>query len=185
MAAFDLSVTGVALETPPLAEPSQSRDTTVGRSTTPSTTVFGATAPAAMDLSRVELNETQQWCYHEGSHGHNPEYGNTHTLTRTKNKSFVGSHTQVQSKDHCGVEKNKVAGVETFWKIHTSGEMNVPTHVSATERIGHTHQITLEGDTLTVIVNYGRTREQRTTILSVAALYREYSSRKKVIEFSV
>ncbi len=35
----------------------------------------------AFDRSRVQLTQTQDWCYHEGSYGHNPEYGATHILT--------------------------------------------------------------------------------------------------------
>ena len=35
----------------------------------------------AFDLSRVQLTQTQDWCYHEGSYGYNPEYGSTHILT--------------------------------------------------------------------------------------------------------
>ena len=29
----------------------------------------------------AQLTQTQDWCYHEGSYGHNPEYGATHILT--------------------------------------------------------------------------------------------------------
>jgi hypothetical protein len=181
MASFDLSVTGAAMQIPTKAQPTRAR--------TPPDPVIDLSRVAlneTIDLSCVALNETQSWCYHEGSHGHNPEYGNTHTLTRTRNKSFNGSHTKVDYEDNlCGVEKTTVAGVETFWKIHTAGESNVPKEVSATGQIGHSHKISLDGDTLTVIVHYQETQKKKTTILSVTKLYHAFVRTKKVVQFSV
>ena len=187
MASFDLSVTGTAMEVPPKAQPTQAKAQPTRARTPPDTVIdLSRVAPnETIDLSRVTLNETQRWFYHEGSYGHNPEYGNTHTLTRTKNKSFNGSHTEGASDVTGNVEKTTVAGVATFWKIHTAGEFNVPKEVSATEKIGHTHEISLDGDLLTVIVYYGKTNQKKTTILSVTKLYHAFVRTKKVIEFSV
>ena len=74
------------------------------------------------DLSRVRLNETQKWCYHEGSYGHNPEYGNTHTLTWSKDgrkgePPYSGDHLKAPSHEQNGTERAPVASVQTFWKI--------------------------------------------------------------------
>ena len=117
----------------------------------------------AFDLSRVQLNKTQDWCYHEGSYGHNPEYGATHILT-------LGTDYD----DGANVNKSAAAGAITFWHIHTSGESDVPKAVSLTGDIGHTHSVSLRGDTLTVTVNYGKTGEKKTETLSVAELYRQF-----------
>merc|ERR1719271_1630995 len=112
------------------------------------------------DLSRVQLTQTQDWCYHEGSYGYNPEYGSTHTKT--------------DYNDGSNVNKTAEAGVTTFWEIHTSGEADVPEERSPTGAIGHTHSVKLEGDTLTVTVNYAETGETKTQQLSVAELYRQF-----------
>ena len=125
------------------------------------------------ELSRVKLNETQSWCYHEGSHGHNPEYGSTHTLTIAQNGS-VAEHTSVEYQQNSNVNKSPVAGVLTFWEIHTTGESMVPKEVSPTEEIGHSHRVSLEGDQLRVDVNYQKTGEKKTTTLSVATLYQKF-----------
>ena len=140
--------------------------------------------PPAFDLSRVKLNHTQNWCYHEGSHGHNPEYGSTHILTIG---DVDGEHTSpsIGSGPESGsyFDKTPVAGVTTFWEIHTSGEAMVPEDVSPTGSIGHTHQIQLEGDVLTVAVTDGRSGETTSTTLSAATLYRQFVADGKKLEF--
>jgi hypothetical protein len=56
--------------------------------------------------------------------------------------------------------------------------------VSPTEiNIGHSHEIALQGDELTVVVAYGLTVVKKTTVLSVAALYQELVKTRSVIEF--
>merc|ERR1719174_2886321 len=112
------------------------------------------------DLSRVQLTQTQDWCYHEGSYGYNPEYGATHTKT--------------DYNDGSNVNKTAEAGVTTFWEIQTRGQADVPEEPSPTGAIGHTHSVKLEGDTLTVTVNYAETGETKTQQLSVAELYRQF-----------
>merc|ERR1719198_2138033 len=112
------------------------------------------------DLSRVQLTQTQDWCYHEGSYGYNPEYGATHIKT--------------DYNDGSNVNKTAEAGVTTFWEIYTSGQADVPEERSPTGAIGHTHSVKLEGDTLTVTVNYAETGETKTQQLSVAELYRQF-----------
>ena len=143
------------------------------------------------DLSRVRLNETQKWCYHEGSYGHNPEYGNTHTLTWSKDgcngePPYSGDHLKAPSHEQNGnFERAPVASVQTFWKIHTSGEYQVPKDVSPTGMIGHSHKVRLQGDELTVIVAYQLTGKEKTTTLSVAALFQQFVRKGSVIEFKV
>ena len=117
----------------------------------------------AFDRSRVQLTQTQDWCYHEGSYGHNPEYGATHILT-------LGTDYD----DGANVNKSAAAGAITFWRISTRGESYVPKEVSPTGDIGHTHSCKMRGDTLTVTVNYQETGETKTEELSVAELYRQF-----------
>ena len=137
-------------------------------------------------LSRVKLNETDNWCYHEGSYSHNPEYGSTHTLTAAR-KSDGGAHTKTDYEDNIGnVRRSEAEGVETFWRIHTTGESQVPESVSRTGAIGHSHEVKLEGDKLTVTVHYLKEGRSKTTELSVAALWKKYrrtGKSKKKVEF--
>jgi hypothetical protein len=157
-----------------------------GQSTTPSPTPSNG---VQFDLSRVRLNETQKWCYHEGSYGHNPEYGNTHTLTWSKDgrigePPYSGDHLKATSQEQNGnFERAPVASVQTFWKIHTSGEDRVPKDVSPTEAIGHSHKVTLHNDELTVTVAYHMMGKEKTTTLSVAALFQQFLKKRKVVEF--
>ena len=124
------------------------------------------------DLSRVQLTQTQDWCYHEGSYGYNPEYGSTHILTLAG--SADATHTKTDYNDGSNVNKTAEAGVTTFWEIQTRGQADVPEERSPTGAIGHTHSVKLEGDTLTVTVNYAETGETKTQQLSVAELYRQF-----------
>ena len=124
------------------------------------------------DLSRVQLTQTQDWCYHEGSYGYNPEYGSTHILTLAG--SADATHTKTDYNDGSNVNKTAEAGVTTFWEIQTRGQADVPEERSPTGAIGHTHSVKLEGDTLTVTVNYAETGETKTQELSVAELYRQF-----------
>ena len=156
-----------------------------GQDTAPSSTPSNG---VQFDRSRVRLNETQKWCYHEGSYSHNPEYGNTHTLTWSKDgrigePPYSGEHLKVDHEQNGNFERPPVASVETFWKIHTSGESMVPKDVSPTESIGHSHEVHLQGDELTVIVWYLRTGKKKTTTLSVAALFQQFVKNRSVIEF--
>ena len=59
----------------------------------------------------------------------------------------------------------------------------VPKDVSATGEIGHTHSVSLDGDTLTVKVNYNEKGESKTTILSVTDLYRQSNNGKTKLDF--
>ena len=133
-------------------------------------------------LARVKLNEMDSWCYHEGSYGHNPEFGSTHTLS-----SAAAAHTKTDYDDKGGnVRRSEANGATTFWRIHTTGEAQVPKDVSPTEAIGHSHEVSLEGDKLTVVVHYHRAGESKTTELSVAALWNEYQGNgKKKVEFKL
>ena len=128
----------------------------------------------AFDRSRVQLTQTQDWCYHEGSYGHNPEYGATHILT-------LGT----DADDGANVNKSAAAGAITFWKISTRGESYVPKDVSPTGDIGHTHSVKKSGDTLTVTVNYGKTGEKKTERLSVAGLYRQFVARGETVRYEL
>ena len=128
----------------------------------------------AFDRSRVQLTQTQDWCYHEGSYGHNPEYGATHILT-------LGTDYD----DGANVNKSAAAGAITFWHIHTSGESDVPKAVSLTGDIGHTHSVSLRGDTLTVTVTYGETGKKRTEKLSAAELYRQFVARGETVRYEL
>ena len=136
----------------------------------------------AFDLSRVQLNKTQDWCYHEGSYGHNPEYGETHILTLGSNNTV---HTTTDYDDGANVNKSAAAGAITFWHIHTSGESDVPKAVSLTGDIGHTHSVSKRGDTLTVTVNYGKTGEKKTERLSVAELHRQFVARGETVRYEL
>ena len=136
----------------------------------------------AFDLSRVQLNKTQDWCYHEGSYGHNPEYGATHILTIGSNKT---AHTTTDYDDGANVNKSAAAGAVTFWKISTRGESNVPKDVSPTGDIGHTHSVKKSGDTLTVTVTYGETGKKKTERLSVAELYRHFVARGETVRYEL
>merc|ERR1711939_1078745 len=115
----------------------------MGKSTCRANSEMTTQEEDAFDLSRVQLNKTQDWCYHEGSYGHNPEYGETHIVT--------------DYDDGANVNKSAAAGAITFWRISTRGESYVPKDVSPTGDIGHTHSVKKSGDTLTVTVNYGKT----------------------------
>ena len=136
----------------------------------------------AFDLSRVQLNKTQDWCYHEGSYGHNPEYGETHILTLGSNNTV---HTTTDYDDGANVNKSAAAGAITFWHIHTSGESDVPKAVSLTGDIGHTHSVSLRGDTLTVTVTYSETGKKRTEKLSAAELYRQFVARGETVRYEL
>ena len=59
----------------------------------------------------------------------------------------------------------------------------VPKDVSPTQSIGHSHEVHLQGDELTVIVWYLRTGKKKTTTLSVAALFQQFVKNRSVIEF--
>ena len=131
------------------------------------------------DLSLVKLSETDSWCYHEGSYGHNPEYGSSHILTY----GSVTDHTKTDFESGGNFRKSAVPEVQTFWHIQTTGECMVPKDVSATEHIGHTHSVSLDGDTLTVKVNYNEKGESKTTILSVTDLYRQSNNGKTKLDF--
>ena len=135
----------------------------------------------AFDLSRVQLNKTQDWCYHEGSYGHNPEYGATHILTLGTD----APHTVTDYDDGANVNKSAAAGAITFWRISTRGESYVPKEVSPTGDIGHTHSVSKRGDTLTVAVNYGKTGEKKTERLSVAGLYRQFVARGETVRYEL
>ena len=130
----------------------------------------------------MQLTQTQDWCYHEGSYGHNPEYGETHILTLGSNNT---AHTTTDYDDGANVNKSAAAGAITFWHIHTSGESDVPKAVSLTGDIGHTHSVSLRGDTLTVTVNYGKTGEKKTETLSVAELYRQFVARGETVRYEL
>lgn len=140
-------------------------------------------------LSRVKLNETDSWCYHEGSYSHNPEYGSTHTLSHMGGGGCGGAlqgeqcHTKTDYEQGGNVRKSAAKGAKTFWRIHTAGESQVPKEVSATEAIGHSHEVKLEGDKLTVTVRYQETGESKTTELSASALWEEYRRTGKTVEF--
>ncbi len=133
----------------------------------------------AFDRSRVQLTQTQDWCYHEGSYGHNPEYGATHILTLGTD----APHTDYD--DGANVNKSAAAGAITFWRISTRGESYVPKEVSLTGDIGHTHSCKMRGDTLTVTVNYGKTGEKKTERLSVAGLYRQFVARGETVRYEL
>ena len=130
------------------------------------------------------LTETDSWCYHEGSYGHNPEYGSTHTLTIA---ATGGEHTKTDYEDAIGnVRKSAASGAQEIWRIHTTGQAMVPESVSRTGSIGHEHSATLAGDTLTVTVHYGKTGNKKTTTLSVAKLHQQFlKNGRKRIEFKV
>ena len=136
----------------------------------------------AFDLARVQLNKTQDWCYHEGSYGHNPEYGATHILTLGSNNT---AHTTTDYDDGANVNKSAAKGAITFWRISTRGECYVPKEVSPTGDIGHTHSVSKRGDTLTVTVNYGKTGEKKTERLSVAGLYRQFVARGETVRYEL
>ena len=131
------------------------------------------------DLSLVKLSETDGWCYHEGSYGHNPEYGSSHILTYGN----VTDHTKTDFESGSNFRKSGVLEVQTFWQIQTTGESMVPKDISATGQIGHTHSVSLDGDTLTVKVNYNEKGESKTTILSVTDLYRQSNNGKTKLDF--
>jgi uncharacterized protein YcnI len=116
------------------------------------------TDPEGFSPNQVQLSTPSdwKWCFHEGSHGHNPEYVDGHQLT------------------HGGV---------TIWTIRTSGEAMVPKTVSPTGVTGHTHTARLTGDKLTVTVTEGRTGQQQTTMLSVRKLFQEFRARGDKPEF--
>ena len=135
----------------------------------------------AFDRSRVQLTQTQDWCYHEGSYGHNPEYGATHILTLGTD----APHTVTDYDDGANVNKSAAAGAITFWRISTRGESYVPKEVSPTGDIGHTHSCKMRGDTLTVTVNYGKTGEKKTERLSVAELYRQFVARGETVRYEL
>ncbi len=134
----------------------------------------------AFDRSRVQLTQTQDWCYHEGAYGHNPEYGATHILTLGSNNT---AHTDYD--DGANVNKSAAKGAITFWRISTRGESYVPKEVSPTGDIGHTHSCKMRGDTLTVTVNYGKTGEKKTERLSVAGLYRQFVARGETVRYEL
>ena len=135
----------------------------------------------AFDLSRVQLNKTQDWCYHEGSYGHNPEYGATHILTLGTD----APHTVTDYDDGANVNKSAAPGATKFWQISTSGQSYVPKEVSPTGDIGHTHSVSKRGDTLTVTVNYGKTGEKKTETLSVAELYRQFVAGGETVRYEL
>ena len=147
-------------------------------------------------LARVTLNEMDSWCYHEGSYGHNPEFGSTHTLSAihesngkpsARAATAAAAHTKTDYDDKGGnVRRSEANGATTFWRIHTTGEAQVPKDVSPTEAIGHGHEVLLEGDKLSVVVHYYRAGKSKTTELSVAALWNEYQSNgKKEVGFKL
>ena len=132
----------------------------------------------------MKLNETDNWCYHEGSYSHNPEFGSTHTLSATRESA--AAHTKTDYDDKGGnVRRSEAEGATTFWRIHTTGEAMVPKDVSPTEAIGHSHEVTLVGDTLTVVVQDLRAGRSKTTELSVAALWKAYQRQGRTIEFKL
>ena len=132
----------------------------------------------------MKLNETDNWCYHEGSYSHNPEFGSTHTLSATRESA--AAHTKTDYDDKGGnVRRSEAEGATTFWRIHTTGEAMVPKDVSPTESIGHSHEVTLVGDTLTVVVQDLRAGSSKTTELSVAALWKAYQRQGRTIEFKL
>ena len=85
------------------------------------------------DLSRVQLTQTQDWCYHEGSYGYNPEYGSTHILTLAG--SADATHTKTDYNDGSNVNKTAEAGVTTFWEIQTRGQADVPRSAAGELRV--------------------------------------------------
>jgi len=95
----------------------------------------------------VVLEKTQDWCYHEGSYGHNPEFGKETVL--------------------------KLDDV-IFWKISTSGEAMVPKDVSASGAIGEEHTATLTGETVQVRVKDLKSGDQYTDFLTVAVVYQQF-----------
>ena len=58
------------------------------------------------------LTETDSWCYHEGSYGHNPEYGSTHTLTLAEQGA---EHTTTDYDDNGGNVRKSAASAESLF----------------------------------------------------------------------
>jgi len=111
------------------------------------------------DSYKVKLEQTEDYCMHEGNYGHNPEYRRTHELRYTE-KAADG----------------KTDKVVTIWKIHTSGEGYVPKEVSATEVIGKRHTCKIQKNNTEVLVEieHGESGVKEKAVLNVKKLYEEY-----------
>ena len=95
----------------------------------------------------MALRKTEDWCFHEGSYGHNPEYGMEHELS--------------------------LRGV-AFWRFATSGEGLVPKTVSKTGFIGRTHTAAIKGGNLVVEVTEGETGEKKLHKLDLRQLWKDF-----------